>query len=126
MIRRPPRSTLFPYTTLFRSPASLQGRPSFADEVDRLTDPVDAAWVRKFLSWFPVFHPVPPWYLDGRVRDGARMPAYVWRGKLRGFITARPPTEAATNNAPPLIVWGGRDEFLTPEHQQAPAAPTPA
>src|SRR2546422_11239014 len=28
MIRRPPRSTLFPYTTLFRSPAS---RPSDSD-----------------------------------------------------------------------------------------------
>src|SRR5438874_12680348 len=28
MIRRPPRSTLFPYTTLFRSPpASARGRP---------------------------------------------------------------------------------------------------
>src|SRR3712207_7508836 len=27
MIRRPPRSTLFPYTTLFRS----QGSPSFSD-----------------------------------------------------------------------------------------------
>src|SRR3989441_6306864 len=25
MIRRPPRSTLFPYTTLFRSPAAVQG-----------------------------------------------------------------------------------------------------
>src|SRR3712207_2023312 len=25
MIRRPPRSTLFPYTTLFRSPAPIQG-----------------------------------------------------------------------------------------------------
>src|SRR5256885_12363752 len=25
MIRRPPRSTLFPYTTLFRSPAELPG-----------------------------------------------------------------------------------------------------
>src|SRR5207302_2448706 len=25
MIRRPPRSTLFPYTTLFRSPANLDG-----------------------------------------------------------------------------------------------------
>ena len=35
------------------SPRSLQGRPSFADEVDQLTDPVDAAWVRKFLTWFP-------------------------------------------------------------------------
>src|SRR5690349_24193022 len=31
MIRRPPRSTLFPYTTLFRSPA-------VADVVDRLLD----------------------------------------------------------------------------------------
>src|SRR2546430_13156029 len=27
MIRRPPRSTLFPYTTLFRSIPSFQGRP---------------------------------------------------------------------------------------------------
>src|SRR3712207_7873816 len=27
MIRRPPRSTLFPYTTLFRSPADGDGRP---------------------------------------------------------------------------------------------------
>src|SRR5260221_3897397 len=26
MIRRPPRSTLFPYTTLFRSPSSPEGR----------------------------------------------------------------------------------------------------
>src|SRR3712207_6958994 len=34
MIRRPPRSTLFPYTTLFRSSAAFTGRatvlPSFA------------------------------------------------------------------------------------------------
>src|SRR5260370_31267743 len=30
MIRRPPRSTLFPYTTLFRSPLSVRGRePGF-------------------------------------------------------------------------------------------------
>src|SRR2546429_4944426 len=27
MIRRPPRSTLFPYTTLFRSPAKVRPRP---------------------------------------------------------------------------------------------------
>src|SRR5256885_14891810 len=30
MIRRPPRSTLFPYTTLFRSVTSLEFRPSDA------------------------------------------------------------------------------------------------
>src|SRR5258707_5505884 len=35
MIRRPPRSTLFPYTTLFRSPE----RPELhADEIVRLVD----------------------------------------------------------------------------------------
>src|SRR5437867_8777142 len=28
MIRRPPRSTLFPYTTLFRSNRQVSGRPS--------------------------------------------------------------------------------------------------
>src|SRR5438093_2024832 len=30
MIRRPPRSTLFPYTTLFRSPAQAPGPPERA------------------------------------------------------------------------------------------------
>src|SRR5260370_8124325 len=31
MIRRPPRSTLFPYTTLFRSPAAATGAASLDD-----------------------------------------------------------------------------------------------
>src|SRR3712207_8695026 len=35
MIRRPPRSTLFPYTTLFRSPRARPGRPGL-DEATRL------------------------------------------------------------------------------------------
>src|SRR2546430_15670946 len=39
MIRRPPRSTLFPYTTLFRSPASLlsQGSHPGLDPANRDT-----------------------------------------------------------------------------------------
>src|SRR2546426_3140502 len=42
MIRRPPRSTLFPYTTLFRSerareaPERLEGKPVDQVDVDRL------------------------------------------------------------------------------------------
>src|SRR3712207_7110418 len=40
MIRRPPRSTLFPYTTLFRSrPAA---RHSEVDGLDRVDDPAAA------------------------------------------------------------------------------------
>src|SRR3712207_7461512 len=34
MIRRPPRSTLFPYTTLFRSVDVVEGGPGFALELD--------------------------------------------------------------------------------------------
>src|SRR3989442_7428560 len=40
MIRRPPRSTLFPYTTLFRSPAravGVRGRPSAASGAETPT-----------------------------------------------------------------------------------------
>src|SRR3712207_8426621 len=36
MIRRPPRSTLFPYTTLFRSPMSILCAASFPDRVSAL------------------------------------------------------------------------------------------
>src|SRR3712207_8358417 len=43
MIRRPPRSTLFPYTTLFRSPLlGLVGLPNF----EELTATVGSAEVR--------------------------------------------------------------------------------
>src|SRR2546427_12998683 len=37
MIRRPPRSTLFPYTTLFRSPVE-SGPPDLSDDEFRLLD----------------------------------------------------------------------------------------
>src|SRR3712207_8234949 len=42
MIRRPPRSTLFPYTTLFRSLVVVQGRPVLVDLERRRVDQVGA------------------------------------------------------------------------------------
>src|SRR3712207_8470921 len=41
MIRRPPRSTLFPYTTLFRSEAGSVGRAQEGAEVVRIGEPVE-------------------------------------------------------------------------------------
>src|SRR5436190_7658007 len=41
MIRRPPRSTLFPYTTLFRSAAGAAGE----DRVDDRIRPATASWL---------------------------------------------------------------------------------
>src|SRR5258707_5823560 len=59
MIRRPPRSTLFPYTTLFRSPtttlpaqlAQARWRPNFIDITSRLS--AWAPWVRSSLTCLP-------------------------------------------------------------------------
>src|SRR3712207_3151138 len=42
MIRRPPRSTLFPYTTLFRSPLAVTRRVEyFGFELERESEPLD-------------------------------------------------------------------------------------
>ena len=93
---------------LVGAPRSLQGRPAFADEVDRLTDPIDPTWVKESLTWFPRYHDVPNWYLKDRIKKGVRVPAHVWMAALAGLTTAVPPSESGTITAPTLIIWGGR------------------
>src|SRR3712207_7364526 len=60
MIRRPPRSTLFPYTTLFRSPALSPGTIVVVDNVgahqpERIRALVEAAGCR--LAFLPAYSP---------------------------------------------------------------------
>src|SRR3712207_9149574 len=50
MIRRPPRSTLFPYTTLFRSASTMKSRRGFA--IQRLMNAMRQAHAD---GWFIVF-----------------------------------------------------------------------
>lgn len=110
---------------LLGCPVSLQGRRAFADEVDALADPVDEDWVRDSLSWFPLLHEVPPWYVEDRVRDGLRMPAHAWKAILNGLCEATPPTESGTIQAPTLILWGARDNLLPRSDQETMAARIP-
>lgn len=110
---------------LVGAPRSLKGRPTFADEVDRLVDPIDAGWVRTSLEWFPRFHDVPDWYVDDRISDGVRMPAHVWREAFAGLFNAVPPTETGAISAPTLIIWGDRDELLSREDEEALATAIP-
>ena len=107
---------------LVGSPLSLRGRPPFADEVDGLTDPIDEDWIRNSLSWFPLMHEVPAWYIENLVRDGVRMPAHAWKRILDGLCAATPPTEAGTIHAPTLILYGGQDSLLPRRDQEALAA----
>jgi pimeloyl-ACP methyl ester carboxylesterase len=110
---------------LVGAPRSLRGRPAFADEVDGLTDPINRAWVKESLTWFPRFHEVPGWYIEARVDDGVQMPARVWRQALAGLTEATAPTEVGTIHSPTLIIWGARDELLPRADCDALAAAIP-
>ena len=103
---------------LVGAPLTLQGRPSFADEVDALADPLDEEWVRDSLTWFPLLHPVPAWYVEDRIKDGLAMPARAWKGILDGLVEAVPPTEAGSISAPTLVIWGASDELLPRSDQE--------
>src|SRR2546425_3687456 len=50
MIRRPPRSTLFPYTTLFRSPRTLAPGPRGVRRVSELIRVTDVVILAYFLA----------------------------------------------------------------------------
>src|SRR2546430_13651716 len=53
MIRRPPRSTLFPYTTLFRSPVRCRASPGLRERASRPLDGSRLACLRAL--WLAVF-----------------------------------------------------------------------
>src|SRR5256885_5627524 len=63
MIRRPPRSTLFPYTTLFRSVAVGEHHPPVAARADVL---------RRIERDARRVSPVPNWFPGPRRADGLR------------------------------------------------------
>lgn len=107
---------------LVGSPLGLRGRSPFADEVDGLTDPIDEDWVRDSLSWFPMLHEVPSWFIEDRVRDGVKMPVHAWNRILEGLGAATPPTEVGTIQAPTLILYGDQDSLLPRRDQETLAA----
>lgn len=110
---------------LVGSPRTLQRRPPFATDVEKLTDPIDPKWVRDSLQWFPLAGEIPSLFLDDRVRDWIRMPARAWIGIMRGLIAADPPTELGEIHARTLILWGARDGLLLRDEQVALAAAIP-
>jgi rifampin ADP-ribosylating transferase len=110
---------------LIGSPRSLNSRPPFADEIEQLADPVDPIWVRQFLTWFPLWHDVPAWYIEDRVREAVRIPANVWQASFAGLISSPSPTEVGTISTPTLMLWGDRDQLLARDDQLALAAAIP-
>ena len=77
MIRLPPRSTLFPYTTLFRSDLRSPGPSNLQSRISRrkITHQQAASWIngiRKEIGRAHVWTPVTQW---------SRMPSSAWKKK---------------------------------------------
>src|SRR3712207_8813132 len=81
MIRRPPRSTLFPYTTLFRSRALGAGLAVFA-----------AAALTLALAWRDA-----PLVWDGLVRSGWALPLHLGTGVAAAGVLAALRSEEHTS-----------------------------
>lgn len=102
------------------APRSLHGRVApFADEVDRLVDPIEPAWLREFTLGFVPPGAVPDWYVDLLVEEGLRIPAEVWRLSLEGLGSSPAPTDVGRVSAPTLIVAGADDTVLGREESDA-------
>ncbi len=100
-------------------PLSLAGRPSFADEIEALVDPISAAWAQGFIDWFPLQGSVPAEYVADRVRDAMALPAAVWRLSLAGLTGSDPPLRSGRVSAPTLAIWGDRDGLIPVADQLA-------
>src|SRR3954471_9587659 len=59
------------------SPRDLPGRPPFADELGRISDPVEPAWARSFTAGFTDLDRLPSWYVDLMGGDPLPLPAGV-------------------------------------------------
>src|SRR3712207_7840934 len=81
MIRRPPRSTLFPYTTLFRSAVLLPAHDR-DDLLDRRAGHDDAGGVHAPL-------PLEPLQADGGVDDGLRSEEHTSELQSRQYLVCR-------------------------------------
>ena len=107
------------------APRDLRGRPPFADELERISDPVDPDWVRTFTAGFTDLDRLPSWYVDLMVDDALRLPAAIWMATLNGLTTSPPPTDVGVIHAPTLVVSGGRDGLLGREQTAALVAAIP-
>jgi rifampin ADP-ribosylating transferase len=101
------------------APQDLRARPAFADDLALVTDPVDPAWVRRFIAGFTDLERLPSWYVDVLVEDALRLPAAIWTASFLGFHSSQPPTELGVITAPTLVISGGRDGLLGREQTDA-------
>src|SRR5258708_22980239 len=106
MIRRPPRSTLFPYTTLFRSWIAFTGQ--YDGNVDVFVMPAEGGEPRR-LTWHPAPDIAVGWTPDGkRILFHSPREAYADFDRLYTVAAEGGPVEV-------LPMWRGEGAWFSPD-----------
>ncbi|MDO8149662.1 alpha/beta hydrolase [Isoptericola sp. b515] len=116
------RPDLLDGLVLVGAPADLRGRPPFAEDVDRLTDPIDPEWVRDSLAWYGTGTAIDPAFLTARAAEAADLGADVWQASLQGLTESTPPLLTGTIDLPTLVLSGELDDVVGPSHDRILAA----
>src|SRR5256886_8375470 len=123
MIRRPPRSTLFPYTTLFRSPRLLYVLTGIAVEEKDWTGALDLA--KRLAEEFPTDEAADDAFesVGSTAAAGALWPvAYAAYGELRQRYPQSPFAEAAVLTLAEAQVETGRADVARRELEKVVAS----
>ena len=89
----------------------------FNTEVQKLSDPVAVAFVRDFQQ-SSIARPVPAAFMDGVLRESAKVPARVWRDALAGLLAPDAANRLDRIGTDTLIVWGDQDAFWPRSSQE--------
>src|SRR5216684_9428126 len=108
MIRRPPRSTLFPYTTLFRSPGGILAL--HRGNLDAFAPQSHASWLAIAHEQFPT-----PFLPQATVIDLPQAPQFVVTGDFSGNGSIDILTGARGSDRLYLLMGTGKGKFSPPQ-----------
>jgi non-heme chloroperoxidase len=85
---------------------------------------VDVEFAREFQQ-STIANPLPPGLMDMVVAESMKLPAWLWRELFGGFLEIDLLPRLGSIEAPTLLVWGDRDEFITRADQDRLLAALP-
>ena len=110
---------------LMGSPVTLRGKPGVVEAwnstISRLSDPIDPEFVRRFVM-STVAQTIPQAFFETMVQESLKVPAYVWRAAVEGFLKDDFTAELHKIKAPTLIIWGDQDALTRDDQETLLAA----
>jgi non-heme chloroperoxidase len=85
---------------------------------------IDMEFAREF-QVSTTARPLPDGWLEGFVAESIKLPTWLWRELFGGFLETDLSPRLGSIEAPTLLVWGDRDEFITRADQDRLIAAVP-